>query len=242
MTADRWRGWRPSSAARESPPWVDLSHPLRADLPRIPFFPAARFERIMRMPADPLNVTEMQMVCHFGTHVDAPCHFIPDGPAFDEIPLDRLCGAGVVWRLACAPYDVIEPDMLAAATPALRPGDMVLLDTGWAEHFGTPRYDQHPSLGVAAAEWLVAQGVKLIGVDFATPDLAVNRRGAGFAWPVHHVLLSHGVLIAEHLTNLRALAGQRVEVLFLALNIVGADGAPCRVVARRRDAAPGESG
>ena len=236
MTTDRWRGWGPSSAARESPAWVDLSHPLRDDLPRISYFPEARFERIMRMPADPLNVTEMHMVCHFGTHVDAPRHFIADGPAFDEIPLDRLCGTGVVWHLACGPYDVIEPDMLAKATPAVRPGDMVLLDTGWAEHFGTPRYDQHPSLGVAAAEWLVEQRVKLVGIDFATPDLAVNRRAAGFGWPVHHVLLSQGVLIAEHLTNLHALAGRRIEVLFLALNIVGADGAPCRVVARCEEA------
>jgi kynurenine formamidase len=187
----------------------------------------------MSMPDDPLNVTELQMVCHFGTHVDAPRHFIPDGPAFDEIPIDRLCGSGVVWRLRCEPYGVIEPELFARATPAAQPDDIVLLDTGWAERIGTPLYDQHPSLGVAAAEWLVARGVKLIGVDFATPDLAVNRRRKGFDWPIHHILLRHGVLIAEHLTNLRALSGQRVEALFLGLNIAGADGAPCRVVARR---------
>jgi kynurenine formamidase len=228
----QWQGWRSAATASGSSAWIDLSHPLRADLSRIPLFPAARFERIMSMPEHPLNVTEIQMVCHFGTHVDAPCHFIPDGPSFDEIPIDRLCGAGVVWRLACEPYAVIGPDMLATARPALQPDDIVLLDTGWAEHFGTPRYDQHPSLGVAAAEWLVGHGVKLVGVDFATPDLAVNRRPPGFDWPVHHVLLRHGVLIAEHLTNLRGLSGRRVEVLFLGLNIAGADGAPCRVVAR----------
>jgi len=69
-------------------------------------------------------------------------------------------------------------------------------------------------------------------VDFITPDLAVNRRPPEFRWPVHHILLSQGVLIAENLTNLRALSGQRVEVMFLALNIEGADGAPARVVAR----------
>lgn len=228
----RWQGWRSTGTTGESPAWIDLSHPLRADLPRIPMFPPARFERIMSMPKDRLNVTAIEMVCHFGTHVDAPCHFIPDGPAFDEIPIDRLCGTGVVWRLACEPYAVIEPEMLAQARPALQADDIVLLDTGWAEHFDTPRYDQHPSLGVAAAEWLVEHSVKLVGVDFATPDLAVNRRPPDFDWPIHHVLLRHGVLIAEHLTNLRRLSGRRIEVLFLGLNIEGADGAPCRVVAR----------
>ena len=232
---ERWHGWPNApatpSSVRRGGDWIDLSHPLRADLWRIPFFPPARFERIMSQPQDPVNVTELQMVCHFGTHVDAPCHFIADGPAFHEIPLDRLYGPGVVWRLRCDAYELIEPDHFERAGPASRPGDIVLLDTGWHEYVGSQRYEEHPSLSLAAAEWLVEHGIKLLAVDFATPDLAVNRRPPGFRWPVHHILLSQGVLIAEHLTNLRALAGQRVEVLFLALNIEGADGAPARVVA-----------
>jgi kynurenine formamidase len=200
---------------------------------RFSFFPPARFARVMRMPDDPMNATEMQMVCHFGTHVDAPCHFIPDGPAFEAIPLERLYGPGVVWRLDVEPYGVIEVGVLARQKPTLSAGDMLLLDTGWAAtHFGTERYAQNPCLSVRAAEWLVEQRVKLLGVDFLTPDLAVDRRPPGFTWPVHHVLLSHGVLIAENLTNVRALAGQRIEAMFLALNIRGADGAPARVVAR----------
>jgi len=234
MTAhDRWQGWRSAAAAKDASGWIELSHPLRADLARIAFLPPARFERIMSMPADPLNLTEIQMVCHFGTHVDAPCHFIPDGPSIDQLPLERLCGGGVVWRLACEPNGLIGPEMFEAARPELRPDDIVLLDTGWAAHFGTPHYDENPSLSEAAAAWLVAHKVKLVGVDFATPDLAVPRRPPGFDWPVHHILLSQGVLIAEHLTNLRGLAGSRIEAMFLALNIEGADGAPCRVVARR---------
>jgi kynurenine formamidase len=229
-----WRGWRelPPSTQTGRGTWIELSHPLHADLGRIAFFPRPRFERIMSQPQHPLNVTEIQMVCHFGTHVDAPCHFIADGPAFHEIPLDRLHGPGVVWRLDCAPYAVIEAEMFERATPPLHPGDILLLDTGWADHLGTERYDQNPSLSAAAAHWLVEHGVKLLGVDFATPDLAVNRRPQGFDWPVHHILLSEGVLIAEHLTNLHSLAGQRIEAMFLALNIKGADGAPARVVAR----------
>lgn len=234
----RWRGWRDIPAPRIAAggvPWHDLAHPLADDLPRMGFFPEARFARVLSMPADPMNATEMCMVCHFGTHVDAPCHFIPDGPAFHEIPLERLYGPGVVWRLDAAPYETIAADRLARQGPALRPGDILLLDTGWAAHFGSERYEQNPCLGVDAAEWLVERGVKLVAVDFATPDLAVNRRPPGFDWPVHHVLLSQGVLIAEHLTNVRALAGRRVEAMFLALNIRGADGAPARVVARPAD-------
>jgi kynurenine formamidase len=54
----------------------------------------------------------------------------------------------------------------------------------------------------------------------------------GFDWPVHHVLLGHGVLVAGHLRNLRPLAGRRIEAMFLALAIEGSDGGPARVAAR----------
>jgi kynurenine formamidase len=231
-----WLGWHqatPASARRSQSDWLELSLPLSSRLARVPFFPAPRFERIMSMPRDPLNATEMQMVCHFGTHVDAPCHFIPDGPAFHEIPLDRLHGPGVVWRIDSEPGGEIDAAMLARQRPALHEGDILLVDTGSARHLGTERYAAHPSFTPEAARWIVDRGVKLLGIDCLTPDLAVPYRPAGFDWPVHHILLSRGVLIAENLTNLRALAGLHIEAWFLALNIEGADGAPARVIARR---------
>ena len=227
----QWRGW--SSPTRTSGRgWVEISHRLHADLARIPLFDKPEFRRAASMPEHPYNLTEIHMVCHFGTHVDAPCHFIPDGPAMHEIPLDRLCGEGVVWHIATQPYGVIEPEHFERAHPRASPGDIVLLDTGWAQDFESVRYGEHPCLSVAAAQWLVDHGIKLVGVDLMTPDLAVNRRPKDFGWPVHHMLLGQGVLIAENLTNLTALAGQRVEVMLSALNIVGADGAPARALAR----------
>ena len=80
--------------------------------------------------------------------------------------------------------------------------------------------------------WLVDHGAKLVGVDFSTPDLAAKHRAPGFDWPVHHVLLGGGTLVAEHVTNLAALRGRRVDVMVLAINLAGSDGAPARIVAR----------
>ncbi len=231
-----WKGWIELPAA--SPPdgvgdWIDLSHALNERMPRPAFFPAPRFRRVMSQPEQPLNVTQMQMVVHLGTHVDAPRHFFSDGPTFDQIPLDRLVGGGVVWRIDKSEHDVIDVADLEKAHPRARPGDIVALDTGWSKHFESHKYEQHPSLSVAAARWLVALRIKLLAVDFNTPDLAINRRPEGFDWPVHHALLGHGVLISEHLRNLESLAGGRAEFVFGALNIENSDGAPARVLARR---------
>ena len=230
-----WKGWRDLPAPRigaATGPWIDLSHPITANLSRIPFFPQPVFRKIQTKPPGNSNVTEMQMVVHHGTHLDAPCHFVSDGPSMDQVPLDRLYGSGVVWHIDKGFRGAIGVADLERATPRMREGDIVLIDTGWWRHMRTERYFDHPYLTAEAAEWLVAQGARIVGMDNSSPDQAHHYRAKDYDSPVHNTLLSHGVLIAEHLTNMTALAGQRVEIMFLGINIVGCDGAPARPVAR----------
>lgn len=230
-----WLGWSDVPTPAPQIPageWIDLTHILSPALSRSPVFPEPVFRKFHQIPAQPANVTEIQMVVHHGTHVDAPRHFIADGPTFDQIPLERLYGPGVVWRIEVPAMTAITAEHLEAARPQVQPGDMVLLDTGWAAFVNTERYEDHPHLDAGAAQWLIDQGVKLVSVDFSTPDVTAHARPPGFNWPVHQILLSRGILIAEHVTNLRSLAGQRVEAIFLALPIEGADGSPVRAIAR----------
>lgn len=231
-----WQGWRAAAASRRCQPigdWIDLSHPLNPATPRVPSFPPPVFELIRRLPDDPLNVTRMEMVVHIGTHLDAPRHFFLDAPALDQIPLERLAGPGIVWPVELAGAPLVEPAHLAGLDAVLRPGDMLILDTGSHRHTGTPAYDDdHPALSLATAHWIVAHDITMIGLDIPTPDQPVTRRTAGFDFPIHRALLAHGVLIAEHLTNLAGLHRKRVEILCAALNIAGGDGAPARILAR----------
>jgi kynurenine formamidase len=106
-----------------------------------------------------------------------------DGPAFEDVPLERLTGPGVVWRVENPPLGLVEPSDLEAMRPALEPGDIVALDTGAQARMGTEAYDQHPSLSVEAARWLLERQVKLIAVDVPTPELALSVRPDGFAGP-----------------------------------------------------------
>jgi len=234
-TTRNWQGWLELPDAEPVAgrgPWVDLSHPLGERMPRVPVVPEPSFTKFRRMPDDPFNVSEMHMVVHLGTHVDAPYHFIDDGPAMEGVPLERLSGAGVVWRIEAEPLQAIGPEVLERMEPRAQPGDIVMLDTGWSDQVGTERYERHPHLTAQAAEWLLEQRIKLLAVDFGTPEAAPEERWDGWHWPVHHTLLPYGVLIAEHLCRPRPLAGQRVEAMFLPLNLEGGDGAPARVVAR----------
>jgi arylformamidase len=236
--ATGWLGWidlPEATIGQPAGPWVDLTHKVGPEMPCASIFPKPTFGKVRSLPEDPFNVTEIHMVAHAGTHVDAPLHFFDDGPDMASIPLDRLQGLGVVWRIEAEPDQVIEPADLERCQPQLNEGDILAVDTGWSKHFGTPLYERHPSFSAAAAQWLLARRIKLLACDFATPDLVYHRREPGFDWPVHHLLLSHGILICEHLTGHDALAGSRAEFHFGALPIAGGDGAQARVTARRVD-------
>lgn len=230
-----WLGWNklpPQDPIVPVGNWVDLSHTLDSRAPCASIFPVPETSLLRRMPEHPFNVTMLKTVVHAGTHVDSPRHYYLDGPAFEDIPLDRLCGPGVVWRIDAEADEVLDADRLEAARPHLRPGDILALDTGWAALAGTADYERHPSLSPKAAEWLRDCDIKLLACDFATPDLVYHRREAGFDWPVHRTLLSCGILICEHLRGHSAFAGRRVEFVFAAIAIAGSDGAPARVMCR----------
>jgi len=230
-----WQGWIdvPDPAqAGGSGEWSDLAHVITEELSRAPSFPQPRITRLLERPRHTANVTSVDMVVHHGTHVDAPRHLFNDGPSFEEIPLERLYGRGVVWRIHKGPFAPITAEDLERATPRMQPGDIVLIDTDWARRINTDEYEDHAFLTDEAAGWLVRQGAKLLGVDFSSPDLTAHRRPQGFNWPVHNILLSNGVLIAEHVTNYQHLAGAEIEAMFLGIKVTQGDGAPARVIAR----------
>ena len=175
-----WRGWNTSDTsrpARAAGDWIDLTWPLSPSVPRISSFPPPRIERIASIPEEPLNITELSMIVHIGTHVDSARHFFSDGPALEDVPLTRLMGAGVVWGIDIPLGGTIEPEDFERARPSLEPGDILLLDTGAAQYVGTPEYDRHAALSVAAARWLVERKIKLLAVDTPTPDIPIHM------WP-----------------------------------------------------------
>src|SRR5690606_11844067 len=127
-----------------------------------------------------------------------PVHFINDGPTMDQVPLDRFYGPGVVWNFDVKARGEITVADLEKATPRMKPGDIVILNTGWHKQINTPGYHDNPWLGFEASEWLVKRGAKIVAIDATSPDSAPHYRDETYPNPAHNVLLSHGVLIGEH--------------------------------------------
>lgn len=214
--------------------WIDLSQPFSGDMPHPPSVPAPEFETVKRVGEDGVNVQRYSVPTHVGTHVDAPRHFVEGGAAIDELPLSRFAGEGVVLDVSREDAAEITVDDVEGAEGTVREGDVVLLYTGWQEKFGTPAYASHPWFSEDLAEWFVERGVKMVAMDVLTPDIPGPRRPDGWTeFPVHRTLLGEGVLVAENLTNLDGLVGERLSVQGFPVKIAGGDGAPVRFVARR---------
>jgi len=212
-------------------PTVDLSRPLEAGMPTARGIPAPTFTPTSTWAEHRMRVMRLDMPTHLGTHVDAPSHFVEDGATLDQVPPSALVGrAYCVQILRDTPVPITAAELKSAAV-GLEAGDALLIRTGWDDRYAEPAYvDMHPYLAVDAAEWAVAQGVRLIGMDTISPDLPMGMRPPDFTYDVHRALLAPGTLILENLV-LKEIADQWCTLFVGVLNVRGGDGAPARALA-----------
>ena len=213
---------------------VDLSVGIAEGMMKIPFLPDVKVD-VLRALADgfPLEIRNVSIATHIGTHMDAPAHAFAGAKTIDQVALDDVCGTGVVIHVDAQPGEPISlADVQRAGVP-IQTGDIVLLDTGFAKFAAAndERYHLNPYLTQDLADHLVEKKVKVLGLDCITVDMPVSVRPPDFAYPIHRTLLGNGVLIVENLGDLSSVAGKRVRIWAFPLKITGSDAAHCRVVA-----------
>jgi kynurenine formamidase len=147
--------------------------------------------------------------------------------------------AGISGGAHLSPGQTVMPDDLKRAADvggfAVEAGDIALIRTGWGRYFGidNTRYlEGEPGLDVAAAKWLIDQGIVAIGADNMAVEVLPNP-DKGLLMPVHQFALAEcGVYLIENLA-LEELAGDRIHtacLILLATKIRGATGAPVRPI------------
>jgi kynurenine formamidase len=203
---------------------------------------------------------------HVGTHVDALSHVSHDGVMYGGVDAAeaqvggsfRALGAehtpaflrrGVLLDVAATlGVDVLAPGQGVGAAELqaaldrcgtdLRPGDVALVRTGWAQHFDDAerylsRADGVPGVTPDGGRWLADASVSATGSD--TTAFEQILPGAGHSvLPVHRILLvESGIHIIEHMALEEASAAGLIEFTFVMapLRIVGGTGSPVRPLA-----------
>ena len=165
----------------------------------------------------PANVSRLDLGVHSGTHVDGALHFIDGAAGPEALPLETMVGPVLVVDATA-----VETDLDEDALKSLPLGDAerVLLKTRNSELWDLPEFTHDfIRLNGSGARYLIARGVRLVGIDY----LSIGDVDA------HRELLGAGVVAVEGL-DLRDVAPGSYELICLPIRLEGSDGAPSRAI------------
>jgi len=173
-------------------------------------------------PDCPVNVSELVMSPHTGSHTDAPLHYDAAGADMADVAIDLYLGpCRVVHAIGAGP--LVEPGHLESAlddVPArilIRTARRARVDA-WDPAF--------TAIAPATIDRLHARGVRLIGVDTPSLDPAESK-----TLDSHQRVRAHGMAILEGIVLDDVPAGD-YELIALPLKIRGGDASPVRAVLR----------
>ena len=203
--------------------YYDISLNLSRETVRWVTSPPFELQERRRMSrGDQNNSSALNMSAHAGTHLDAPFHFVPDGNTIDSLPLELFMGPALVHAVEADSHITGKHISAIEFNGVTR----VLFKTRNSQLLQQSAFEPNfVAFSVEAAEALVAQGVRLVGLDYlsvAHPDEQV---------PVHRAFLDHGVALLEGV-NLLDIRPGLYELICFPLRLRGLDGAPCRAVLR----------
>lgn len=203
----------------------DISLPVENGMMVWPDDPQVDVHRVQKIEeGDEVNLTTLSLCAHTGTHVDAPFHFIANGKQVHQLSLEAMNGSVQVVQV---PSDIEKIDAKVINTLRIEPVvERVLFKTinsnAWAK--GEKEFSRsYVALSADAANELVQRKIQLVGID------ALSIAGFDSIREPHEILLRNEVVVIEGL-NLSSVNPGKYQLHCLPLNLVGADGAPARVI------------
>jgi kynurenine formamidase len=227
---------------------VDLSHDLFVNMPSYPTLPSFKIEYLKIAARDGSTVSLItSMHTHTGTHIDFPCHIVPDSNCLEHYSLQDLSGEGAVVDLSYKKEgeEITEKDLLRYGRH-IRRGEMLFMFTGWSRKRAlTPSYlFKWSHLSRRAAQLLVRKRPKVVGIDGLSiggwgGKMVVGPIATTPSRTIHRMLLEAGILILEEIANLDKVLLRRKAArsffILAPLPVRGAEASPCRVISIRSD-------
>ncbi len=166
-----------------------------------------------------LRLSSMNTTLHLGAHTDAPSHYHKDGITMEKRKLEFYMGPCQVIETECEQGIRIESKHLNPESASSR----ILLKTN---SFPNPDHwnGDFNSLSKELVETLVQKGVKLIGIDTPSVDLADDKE-----LECHNLIYDNDMAILEGVILNHVKAGH-YQLIALPLNLSGADASPVRAI------------
>jgi arylformamidase len=214
--------------------YVDLTGTLSPEMwsyrPLVPDVPPFEQRRWATIPERGWESDWFAMPTLAGTYLETGKHLFEDFPSIDEIPVERLFLNAVVAHIPKGPAEHITRHELESAGIDLEPGDALLIDTGWDQHWwddGSVFVMQSPHFEMSAMHWIVDKGISILGGDVPCFDDPIASQAEG----VNTILFESGAMILAPLVNLSSITQPRIHLTVLPIPLKGACGSACRAIA-----------
>lgn len=184
--------WKLCTDLKENYRFVELSYDVSPDTPHWSGFPAMTSETLFNY-SDGFYVNKFCMVSQYGTHVDAPSHFVAGRRMLNEIGADELilplCVVDISGKAAAnADYaatvqDITDWEARHGEIPA---HSFVALRTDWSKRDDLNNYDaegqkHYPAWGLDAIKYLVEKrNVTAIGHETSDTDPSAISSKLGY--------------------------------------------------------------
>jgi len=207
---------------------IDLTHMINEQMITYPtpWHPKVSVERLGKIEDVGRNTRKISLGTHTGTHIDAPLHFIKNGKSIEKIPLDKIMGKVTIVDFSHLKKNhAIEKENLEKKKITKR----MIFRFGWEKYWNKMEfYENHPFFTEDAANFLVSQGVELLGYDTPSPDSSKPTNDIDS--PIHKILLGNEIILLEYLANLNNLDNlENWNIVVAPMKIEGSDGSPARV-------------
>jgi arylformamidase len=189
---------------------------------------------VVRLEGQWYIMHNISMVSHIGTHIEAPYHLFKSKADLAGLSLEQLMGEAVLLDLRQCPrksaVTVQQVQEASVKAGKIRARDIVFCNLGSAKLYGTEEYGTSPYFSPEAIQWLVGQGMKLMGVDASGVEVPGSENHIN-----HSALFTKGIPLIENLANLDRLSRTRFTVYALPIAVEGLEAFPLRVVAMEPD-------
>lgn len=197
-----------------------------------------------------LSLETVHCPVHIGTHIDYSYHYGSKSEGrpsktINELPLEWCFADGVILDFTYKrPGEVISKEDVQGALRkinySIKSQDIVLLQTGADKFFGRRDYlNNYPGVSPETLEFILDQGVKIIGIDalgfdrpykFMLADF-LRTHDARYLWPAHFFGRKREYAHIERLTNLDKLPPYGFKIMCLPIKIKDVGASWARVIA-----------
>lgn len=193
--------------------------------------PNVEIETLATVEQDGFFASKVSFSTISGTYVEAGSHILPHGRLLDSYSLPDFIKPCTIIRLPRQkPHSVIRRELLEKYAVQIKPGEALVIDTGWGAMWNEEGYVLTcPTYANDAIAWILEQKPGIFGVDVPCIEASWSEDNEQEKGGLLGELFENESLLVAPLINLNKVIASTGTLYCIPVPVEGTSGAPARV-------------